>query len=515
MFWNSKLKNQIEEQKEIIAQQQQAIGEVMSSYSFGTGEYFDGEKTPGDLGAPVVTFPDYYGARERGWELQLTNDVAKLIMNKWSVWLVGKGLRFNAVPPKDRIPNFNRDNFIANVEYRFRTHMNSRYSDYSSMVSFHQKAKEAYYNAKVGGDDLAVYRIENKRVTVQLIDGANIATPISYSGTNEILDGVEYDSRGQHVAYHIYNEAGNYDRVLATDPKTGLRRAVLIYGSKFRLNETRGLPMLIEDYEKIKNIERYVDATVKNAEVSSEVVFVNEHDNSSTGEDVWKTGVPQGLSGRSKEVDLKEFPTAKGVQKNMSRITKGAAINNTIGASMKMLKPNAEGTMPDFLKSNLKLVFASAGIPYEVAMSVYESNYSASRAAIKDWEHNLDVETDYFAQQFYQPFYELFLYNEVLNRNVDAYQLVQAYLKKDYITIQSINKATYTGVSVPSIDPLKEINAIRKTLGDETTPLTTYEQATEQASQLDFVEVQEQIRVEKTKISTPEINENTEDNGTN
>lgn len=501
-------KNKIKELTEKLDTQTSNF-QNLTNYFFGQQfKLFDGEKTEGELGRANVIYPDYYTAGERAWELQLTNDVAKLVMNKWITWLIGKGLRFNAIPPKDKIKGLNQNKFIEDVEYRFRNYLNSRYCDYSSMVDFHTQEKECDYNALVRGDVLVVLRVENGRVTRQLIDGANVQTPLNFESKNQILEGVEYDIKGQHVAYHIYNNDLKFQRIPAIHKQTGLKMAYLVYGSKFRLNETRGLPMLIEDFEKIKNIERYVDATVKNAEVSSELVFINEHDATSTGENILKNNVLKGLT--SSLSDESELPNASCFKNSLTKLTKGVALNNTIGAKIKMLKPDAANTMPDFLESNLKLIFGSAGIPYEVAMSVYNNNYSASRAAIKDWEHNLKVKTDDIAKQTYQPFYELWLYNEILLGNIDAYQLVEAYRNSDYVSISAINKASFTGVAVPSIDPLKEVNAVRKAMADETTPLMTGEQAAEIISQKDFSEIQEQ-RKEEIKISVkpePKTEEN-------
>jgi len=478
--------------------------EILTNSIFGQQyQLFNGEKTEGELGNARVIYPDYYTAGERAWELQLTNDVVKLVMNKWITWLIGKGLRFNAIPPKDRIKGLDRNKFISDVEYRFRNYLNSKYCDYSGMVDFHTQEKECDYNAFVRGDVLCVLRVEGGRVTRQLIDGANIQTPLNYKG-NDILEGVEYNQKGQHVAYHVYNDDLEFQRIPAIHKQTGLKMAFLVYGSKFRLNETRGLPMLIEDFEKIKNIERYVDATVKNAEVSSELVFINEHDVTSTGENILKNNVLKGLTSTSSTAS-NELPNASSFKNNLTKLTKGVVLNNTIGAKIKMLKPDAANTMPDFLESNLKLIFGSAGIPYEVAMSVYNNNYSASRAAIKDWEHNLKVKTDDIAKQTYQPFYELWLYNEILLGNIDAYQLVEAYNKKDYVSISAINKATFTGVAVPSIDPLKEVNAVRKAMADETTPLMTGEQGAEILSQKDYSEIQEQVKEERKIAVKPEI----------
>jgi capsid protein len=498
-------KNKVKELSGLIEKQSNQIANLSNLFFGQQYDLFDGEKSEGELGKARIIYPDYNTARERAWELQLTNDIAKLIINKWVTWTLGVGLRFNATPSK-QVKGLIRDKFISDVEYRFRNYLSSTYCDYAGMDNFHAKMSQALYNCKVAGDILVVLRIENGVVTVQLIDGANVQTPFKYAGENYILDGVEYDNRGRHVAYWVYSENLEYTRIPAIHEPTGLKLAFLVYGSKFRLNEVRGLPILIEDFEKIKNIERYIDATVKNAEVSSELILINEHDNSSTGENVFKTAALKGLA--SNVSSQNDLPNASVFKNSLTKLTKGVVLNNTIGANIKMLKPTAELTMPDFLASNLKLIFASAEIPFEVAMSVYNSNYSASRAAIKDWEQNLKVATNYFANQTYKRVYELWLYNEVLLGNIDCFQLIDAYRKKDYITITAINKATFTGVSVPSIDPVKEVNAVRMAMGDNTTPLMTGELAAEIVSQQDFSEVQEQVKAERKMSVKPEIQSN-------
>jgi len=490
--------------------QDQKYNELLSQFSFLERQYFDGEKEAGELGPAVSIYPDYYSARERAWELQLTNDIAKLVINKWVTWLIGKGLRFNATPPKDEYlsQNTDRNKLIKDIEFRFRNYLTSRYSDYSQMLDFHKTAKNATYNAITGGDVLAVLRVKNKQVTIQLIDGAVVSTPSGYDGDNEILDGVEFNEKGKHVAYHVLDSELEHVRIPAVHGSSGLKMAFLIYGSKFRLNETRGTPLLLENFEKIKNLERYIDATVKSAEISSELAFINEHDNSSTGENIFKNSALKAI--KTSTVDYSsELPSPSCFQNNLAKSTKGIVLNNTIGAELKMLKPDGEATMPDFLEANLKLTFASGGIPYEVAMSVYNSNYSASRAAIKDWEHNLNVKTEEIASQIYKPFYDLWLYNEILTGRVSYPELLTAYSIKDYVMLSALTKATFTGVSVPSIDPLKEVKAVRSAMGDEITPLMTGEQGAEIVSQMDFTEIQEIVKQERL-ISVKPI-KNTED----
>ena len=482
--------------------------ENQMSYMTTETDLFDGEKTAGELGTPKIIYPDYYSARERAWELQLTNSTAKLIVNKWAIWAIGNGLRFNATPSVDiQSPTFDRSKFIKDVEFRFRAYCNSRYCDHASMINFHEIEKEVYYNTKTAGDVLVILRVVDSRITVQVVDGANVCSPLTYDTKNQIIDGVEIDKNGKHIAYHVFTDEGKFARIKAEN-KFGIKTAFLVYNSKFRLNETRGVPELLESFEKLKSIDRYIDATVKNAELTSEMVFVNEHDNTSTGEDVLKNQFAQKMIAQQKSTPGE--PDIKAVNKkfinNLAQSTKGTALNNTIGAKLKQLKPDAETMMPDFVDTNLKLVSSSSLQPYEVTMSAYSSNYTAARGAIKDWDYNLKVDVHNFSTQFNQNFYELWLFNEVLLGNVVCPDLLKAYSNKDYVMISSLTKATFTGINVPSIDPLKEIKAVRETLGEtyKNIPLSTFEQAADIISQKDFSEIQSQVEKELEIAVQPE-----------
>lgn len=459
---------------------------------------FNGEKTKGTLGAPIDVYPDYYAAQQRAWELQLTNSYAKLIIDKWSNWTIGKGLRFNATPYENGA--FNSDSFIETVEHRFRTYLDSRYSGYDSMESIQEKAKIVHKNCNVSGDALCVLRIENGKPKLKLIDGSLVITPLKYTTKgNRIIDGVEIDAKGRHAAYWVASDSGEVKRIKAYDPRTGLRYAFMVYGTKFRISETRGYPLLLQDFEKLKMLDRYVEATVQNAEATAKLLYSVEHDNSSTGEDPFGSigDKASSLSGKKNEDSISDiYLTGEQACGKVARVTGATALNLPVGAKLNVTKPEAEALMPDFLESNLKTICAAAGIPFEVALSIYGSNYSASRASIKDWEHNLKLDRNDFTVQFYKPIYEMFLYLESLAGLVPATGLLTAYSKRDIITIESIQKATFTGENIASIDPLKEVKAVREALGEpegQKSPLMTYEDGSQQISNSDFAEVQKQV----------------------
>ena len=120
-------------------------------------------------------------------------------------------------------------------------------------------------------------------------------------------------------------------------------------------------------------------------------------------------------------------------------------------------------------------------------MSKYDSNFSASRAALKDWEHTLTVDRQRFAFQFMQPIYNFWLYIEILKNNIQAPGYLKALAEGNLMVIESYTNSRFVGSNVPHIDPVKEVTAERLKLGltGASIPLTTVEAATESLNEGD------------------------------
>ena len=152
-----------------------------------------------------------------------------------------------------------------------------------------------------------------------------------------------------------------------------------------------------------------------------------------------------------------------------------------IGSSLKSLESKNELYFAEFYNTVLGLICAVVGIPPEVALSKYDSNFSASRAALKDWEHTLQTERKDFADQFYQPIYNFWLETEILKNKVQAIGYLNALKTKNIMALEAYRNSRWVGANVPHIDPLKEVLAEREKLGEagKHLPLTTLEAATE------------------------------------
>lgn len=454
---------------------------------------YDGEKTSGELGFPKTFILDYSILRVRSWQALLESEIAHTVLNKFSAWAIGDGLKLQANPNITSLASegvsFKKEQFNEDVEARWAVWANSKLCSHNGMQSLGSIAKDAFTNVKVGGDVLVILRYEKGFVTVQLIDGAHVQSPSfgsdyfseKLSNGNTVRNGVEFDSTGRHVAYYVQKDDGlSFDRVVATDAKTGLTVAYLVYGSKYRLDNTRGIPKIAPVLETLAKLERYKEAAVGSAEERAKIVYQIVHNLGSTGESPL-----QKVMARASGLDTKgENPTdiaGKQLAGSIAASTNKTTFNMPINSELKSLQSNNEMFFAEFYKTNADIICACFGIPPNVAFSLYNDSFSASRAATKDWEHTLKVERNDFSEQFYAPIYAMVLFTEIMKNKIRATGYIDAYMKGNKFVLEAFTSARWTGDMFPHIDPEKEARAERLKLGNkfEGVPLTTVENAVE------------------------------------
>lgn len=459
--------------------------------------YYDGEKNSGELGPPKEYRIDHRTLAMRSWQAFIESELAQTILGKNNTWVIGTGLKLQSEPAKDvlemeGISMKDSNKFSKAVEARFNIYANSRRSDYTGMDNLNILQSVAYKHAIVGGDCLVILRFNGKAVTTQLIDGIHIISPQfgtswypqALANGNRIEDGIELNGNNEHVAYYVrvFEAPGfNFKTVrIAAKLPNGTLTAFLVYGSKYRIDSQRGMPLLNVVFETLKKLERYKEATVGSAEERQKIAYIITHEIASTGENplLRQTAVARDIGGNSGDVPV----TVQGeiLSNRVAATTNKQAYNMPQGADMKALASKSELYFRDFYEVNIDIICAAVEIPPDVAMSKYNNSYSASRAAIKDWEHTLDVKRGKFGFHFMQPIYNFWLDMEVLRGSITATGYLQARIADNWMAVESYQKARFAGASVPHIDPEKEVNAQRLMLGPagDHIPLTTAEAAT-------------------------------------
>jgi capsid protein len=454
---------------------------------------FNGEKNAGAVGPVKDYFLNTQVLRARSWQMYLESEICAMGINRFARWVVGSGLDLRSIPETEYLKTegitVDSEKFNRTVESRWKVFANSITADYSNRMTLHELAHSAIVNGKVGGDVLVILRIVKGNLKVQLIDGAHVSNPLSLGvttsggdflfGDNIVRDGVEMDASGKPIAYHVQFEPYSWKRIEAYNNKTGQLMAWLYKGSNYRLDDYRGLAMLSTVIESAKTLDRYKEATVASAEERAKIAYFITHGIQSDEESIFAkeaTKIRDYTENEDVPVDFEGRQLAQNVYATVNKQT----FDMPRDTDIKALEGKQEIHFAEFFTSVSNDIFSAIGIPPNVARMLYDSNFSASRAALKDWEHTLLVERANFKNGFYYPIYSVWLDLEVAKNKIQAQGYLNALLRKDVLVLEAYKASEFRGANVPHIDPEKEVRAERLKLGKmfDDKPLTTLENAT-------------------------------------
>jgi len=459
---------------------------------------FNGEKDAGEIGPIRSYYLDYAALRMRSWQAMLENEIAQIVIYKYATWVIGTGLKFNAEPSRlvlesEGINGMDFEKWTKLVEARFEIYSgNGRMCDFARMWKRSKISKRAFINSLIGGDCLVVLRYENGYPTIQLIDGAHIQSPaygnelygFAKENGNTIKHGIEIAPNGQHVAYYVLRDGAynQFDRIPAYGPKSGIKMAFMVYGLEYRLDNVRGLPLLSVILEGAAKLGRYKEATLGSAEERQKIVYTVKHKLGSTGENPAAQQIVRAININAEDpAELPIDAVGNYLANKIQATTNKQTWNLPINSELEAVDSKNELYFKDFYEINFDILCATIGIPPNVALSKYNDSFSASRAALKDWEHKLLVTRDDHSYQFEQPIYEFFLDIEILKGKIQAPGYLVARLERNEMVLGAYRKCRWIGANVPHIDPLKEVMAERAKLGatGASLPLTTLQAATE------------------------------------
>jgi capsid protein len=467
-----------------------------SGYSHLFSESFNGEKGLGDMGPAKNYILDYATLRARSWQSMLESELSTIIVNRFVQWVIGEGLKLQCEPNATvlnaegiEMSKEQKEAFNEITEARFAVWAESEESSYTLQGNLNTIAGAAYQNSLISGDSLVILRLENGKVNVQLIDAAQVCSPmfgndykaIPAANGNVIRHGIEMDARGRHIAYHVQTDTFKWERIPARSATTNLRTAFLVYGTRHKLSNHRGIPLLTVVLETMKKLERYKEASVASAEEIANVVYQIKHELGSTGESPLVNAI---RSAQDADVNLNLPHDLEGnrIADKVTATTSRQTFNLTPGSELKSVDAGkGQLYFKDFYQTNFEMICAAAGIPPNVALQVFNDSFSASRAATKSWEHLLRLARKNFYAQFYKYVYEYWLHFEITQQRIDAEGYREGVFNKNTTLLQAYRMARFTGPMFPHIDPLKEANAQRILLGPlgKNLPLTNLEQATE------------------------------------
>ncbi|AVK86004.1 phage portal protein [Lysinibacillus sp. B2A1] len=410
------------------------------------GWIFKGGSTKEDIDDNLDTL------RERSRDLFMNTPLATGSLKTMRTNIVGAGLRLNAQIDYEflSMSEEEADEWETKVEREFSLWADSLMCDATHMHNFYELQQLAFLSFLMSGEvfTLLPYRRHKQSpygLRVQLIEADRISSP---TGNKSVINGVELGSFGEVTAYHIAKHhplaktsvKKGWARVEKFGAKTG-RQNILHLMESERPEQRRGVPILSPVIESLKQLDRYTDAELMAALVSSlYTVFIK----SDAGDD----GKPFGeaISEEERVDDGDEYSYEMGT---------GAIVSLADGEEIQVSNPGRNNASFDpFVVAVCRQIGAALELPYELLLKHFTSSYSASRGALLEAWKMFKMRRAWLAARFCQPIYEEFLMEAILLGRIDAPGFLDdPMIRKAYAT------AEWNGPAQGQLDPLKEVNA--------------------------------------------------------
>lgn len=400
-------------------------------------------------------------ARDRSRIAVNISPIAESTVNTISTLTVGHGLELESQPMWHLIPEAKnwtdeqKSNWVKDIESRFKLWSRRSTSVYDQSMNRYQQEQQEFFHGLIDGEYFHVYRYNSNTkinpMTVQLIRPEDVRTPtgsVVAKGNCEEY-GIEYNPKGQPVAYHIYNHS-----TLRTVrvPKVGARSGRVFVKHVKHGNKRRGVGVIANMIAELVKLGDYEMLEIQAAVVNAlYAVWVESPDDSD--------GIPvlnQGLKGNAQaSATNKSFEDWDNDRKEINYSEGGLQIDQLpAGHEIKSFdtkRPNVNlGVFMDQVKKNL---FASKNMPISVVDKQFQDNYSASRAElILAW---YEIEKYRFNQAFTDDtIYTMWLWGEILLTKVNAPGFLN-----DLEIREAWSYAKWIGNQRPDIDPLKSVKA--------------------------------------------------------
>ena len=221
-----------------------------------------------------------------------------------------------------------------------------------------------------------------------------------------------------------------------------------------RPEQRRGIPFVAAQIEQIKQLDRYLTSELAANVVSSMLTafIVSDADDGKLG---MEDAVNEDEKVTDDELKLELAP--------------GAIYSMPPGKKIQELNPlRNNSAFESFVSTMETLIGASMGIPKEVLVKKYESNYTAARGALLDFWREVRVRRTAFNASFNQPIYEQWLSEAVANGRIEAPGFFD-----DPAIRQAWCGCMWMGASMGHVDPLKEVKAATERIANN---ITTQEQ---------------------------------------
>ena len=196
--------------------------------------------------------------------------------------------------------------------------------------------------------------------------------------------------------------------------------------------------------------------------------------------------LPSAYSKKEEDDDLIDPSNYKLGPGTLNSLPKGVDVKTVDSAS-------TQSAYDSYMTHLEKGIAAGLNIPYEVLFKNFNSSYSASRAALLQAQDEFKTRRQWFANDFCQPIYEMWLTEAIALGRIEAPGFFD-----DPLLRKAWCSAEWFGPTMSILDPIKDANgsALRVTYG-----LSTREREAAEMTGSDFEENIEQLAYEQSLVT--------------
>jgi len=442
--------------------QRKAVKEFISAKAsfFDFVQAYDGDKAGMFSGFGLTRDPrfiDYQKIRVRSVQLMRENGYAAAILGRFLTKTINSGLRLRSQPPESILSKYITSDFLSNwssdTEYKWGIwSKDKRLVTKAGNKTFQELEREAFLTAMISGDCLIIKTTTKMGLPqFQLIDGINVVDPLVFDGNRDILHGVELNSKGKEITYFVQTDDLTVTPVKAYD-SNGDRRAWMVKVTTSRVDERRGLPLLSVILQNLNELGKYMDSEQRAALVNSYVAMVHTKSENAPNKINPLKNAGTNITNPDPNSNLKYKQMQPGYL--ATNLAAGESIT-----SFDTSRPNVN--FAKFAESCLKSMSISLGMPPEVFFLEFNSNYSASRAAIKEFEDRVKEVTFIFTTDFNDPAYCFWLDGMILTSRIKAPQYITSmYNLEKFEILGAWRSCAWRGLPKSNVDGLKMVKEL-------------------------------------------------------
>jgi lambda family phage portal protein len=342
----------------------------------------------------------------------------------------------------------------AATQRRFSAWASSPDCDMARQLDFYGLQELAFRSFLESGDCFALTPIVARQglpqLALQLIEADRVCNPSRQPDTDSLVDGIEINpATGEAIAAYVARRhpgahtvgSNDWTRVAYRGNSTGRRNLLHIF-KPLRPGQVRGVPWVAPILEPLKQLNRWSDAELNAAVVSSAMVTFVKMD-------------PEAFQSIYDEDSQEAIIGA--ASKWSGEMDSGKAVNLLPGESIESPTPGRPNPAFDpFWTAMVRQIGMALEMPFEVLVMHFQSSYSAARAALLMAYKSFRGKRDLLAKTLCQPVFELWLADEVAAGRISAPGFFT-----DPVVRAAWCSAIWTGDGPGSIDPVKEVTAAK------------------------------------------------------